>query len=67
MFLSPLSALTFDLAFFAEADRCLAKVCAEMKRETERGFIYGYFQTSSKCVTVFSRQSTTCISSFFNI
>lgn len=49
MFRNLLSVLTFDLAFFVEADHCLAKICAEMRGETERGFIYVYFQTSFKC------------------
>lgn len=44
--------LTLDLAFFVEADRCLAKVCAEMGRETERGFVYVYFQTSALLFTL---------------
>lgn len=56
--------LSFDLAFFVEADRCLGKVCAEMGRETERGFVYVYFQTSFECVRAFCRPFTTCICSF---
>lgn len=56
----------FDLAFFVEADRCLAKVCAEVGRETERGFACVNFQTSFKCVTAFCRLCTTSICSFFN-